>query len=107
VRRTWIAVAIWIPLVALVSGGGGADSVLFAALSVMTLTVFYRLGVLGLMVVLGLSGLQVPVVGTLNPTAWYAGPSWLFLAVVTAVAIYGFTVSLGGQRAFKGILAEA
>jgi serine/threonine-protein kinase len=105
-RRTWIAVAIWVPFAVLFTGNGGAEIALFTLLSIVTLTIFFRLGVLGLMVVLGLSGLQVPIPGTLSPSAWYAGPSWLFLAVVVAVAVYGFTVSLGGRRAFKGILAE-
>jgi hypothetical protein len=72
----------------------------------VTLIVFFRLGVLGLMVVLGLSGLQVPIPAALSASAWYAGPTWLFLAVFTAVGVYGFSVSLGGRRAFGGMLAE-
>jgi serine/threonine-protein kinase len=105
-RRTWIAVALWIPMAVVLTGQLGADIVLFFLLSATTLLILFRLGVLSLMVVLALSGLQVPVPGTLNTSAWYAGPTWLFFAAVAAVAIYGFTVSLGGRRAFAGILAE-
>jgi hypothetical protein len=105
-RRTWVAVTIWVPLLVVVSGQIEGDVVLFLVLGALTLAVFFRLGVLCLMVVLGLSGLQVPVPATLNTSAWYAGPTWLFLAIVASVAVYGFIVSLGGRRAFSGILAE-
>jgi serine/threonine-protein kinase len=105
-RRTWIAVTIWIPIAALVAGPSDAALVMFLVLSVVTLAILFRLGVLCLMVVLGLSGLQVPIPATFSTSAWYAGPSWLFLGVFTAVAVYGFVVSIGGRRAFSGILAE-
>jgi len=105
-RRTWIAVTIWVPLSVFVLDAPAKDVVLFLALGTVTLTVFFRLGVLGLMVVLGLSGLQVPLPAALSTSAWYAGPTWLFLAVFTVVAVYGFTVSLGGRSAFGRILAE-
>jgi serine/threonine-protein kinase len=105
-RRTWIAVTIWIPIAVLVAGPPDAKLVMFVVLSVLTLAILFRLGVLCLMVALGLSGLQVPVPATLSTSAWYAGASWVFLGVFTAVAVYGFVVSLGGRRAFSGILAE-
>jgi hypothetical protein len=105
-RRTWIAVTIWVPIATMVIGPPDKELVLFLLLSIVILTVFFRLGVLCLLVVLGLSGLQVPVPATLSTSAWYAGPSLLFLGVVAAVAVYGFIVSLGGRHAFGGILAE-
>jgi serine/threonine-protein kinase len=105
-RRTWIALTIWIPLSVIVIDASTPQLVLFILLSAATLTVFFRLGVLGLMVFLGLTGLQIPAPVALSTTAWYAGPMWLFLAIFVAVAVYGFLVSLGGRRAFGGILAE-
>jgi predicted Ser/Thr protein kinase len=105
-RRTWIAVVLWVPIAVIATGRLDADLVLFLLLSSVTLTILFRLGVLPLMVMLGLSGLQVPIPATLSTSVWYAGPSWLFLAAVAAVAVYGFIVSLGGRRAFSGVLAE-
>ena len=37
---------------------------------------------------------------TLNPQSWYFGSSLAVLAVVIALAAYGFIVSLAGQPAF-------
>jgi serine/threonine-protein kinase len=105
-RRSWIAAALWVPIIVMLIGAPDQDVVLFVLLASATLAVFFRLGVLPLMILIGLSGFQVPVPGTLELSAWYAGPTWVFLAVFFAVAIYGFTVSLGGRRAFGKILAE-
>ncbi len=105
-RRTWIAVALWAPLFVVLANNPGADVVLMLVIGGVLLTTFFRLGVLGLMVVLGLSGFQTPVPSTLSTSAWYAGSTWLFLALFTAFAVYGFVVSLGGRRAFGPILAE-
>jgi energy-coupling factor transporter transmembrane protein EcfT len=84
----------------------GTEVVLMLVIGGLLITNFFRLGVLGLMAVLGLTGLQIPVPATLSTSAWYAGPTWLFLALFTAFAVYGFVVSLGGRRAFGPILAE-
>jgi len=105
-RRTWIALMLWVPLSLVVINAPTQSVALFILLSIVTLMVFFRLGVLGLMVVLGLSGMQAPVPAALSPSLWYSGPMWLFLAVFTTVVVYGFTVSLGGRRAFARILAE-
>jgi serine/threonine-protein kinase len=105
-RRTWVAVLVWIPFSVIVVGVPREDVILFSVLSALTLTVFFRLGVLSFMVVLGLTGLLLPVPATIDTAAWYAGPTWVFLAVFAAVVVYGFIVSLGGRRAFGTILAE-
>jgi hypothetical protein len=83
-----------------------ADRVLFLMFGVFWLTLFFRLGVLSLMVAFGLMGLQLPLPATLSSSVWYAGPNWIYVTLVAAVAIYGFIVSLGGRRAFGKILAE-
>ena len=105
-RRTWIAVAIWLPLLVALNLNDEADRVLFLVVGVLWLTLLFRLGVLCLIVGFGLFGLQLPLPATLSSSVWYSGPSWLYLAVFTAVAMYGFIVSLGGRRAFGKILAE-
>jgi len=105
-RRTWIAVAVWLPLLVALNLNGEAKRLIFLLFGVLILAVLFRLGVLTLMVSLGLTGLQIPVPATLSTSVWYAGPSWIFLASLTAIAVYGFIVSLGGRRAFGRILAE-
>ena len=106
VRRTWIAVAIWLPLLVALNLNGEADRVLFLAVGVLWLALLFRLGLLCLMVAFGLMGLQLALPAMLSSSVWYSGPSWLCLASFAAVAIYGFIVSLGGRRAFGKILAD-
>jgi serine/threonine-protein kinase len=43
---------------------------------------------------------------TLDFSRWYAGRSLLVLAVVAAMALYGFRCALGKQAAFGGLIAE-
>jgi serine/threonine-protein kinase len=105
-RRTWIAVAIWLPLLVALNLNGEADRVLFLAVGVLWLTLLFRLGVLCLIIGFGLIGLQLALPATLSSSVWYSGPNWLCLALFAAVAIYGFSVSLGGRRAFGKILAD-
>jgi hypothetical protein len=43
----------------------------------------------------------------LNLSVWYAGPGLFALALIAAIALYGFRRSLGGRPAFgKGVLQE-
>jgi hypothetical protein len=96
-RRTWIAVAVWLPLIVALNIGGDAKRLIFLFFGLLWLTIFFRLGVLALMVTLGLTGLQIAVPATLSTSVWYAGPSWIFFALLTAVSVYGFVVALGGS----------
>lgn len=43
---------------------------------------------------------------TTDFTAWYAGSFILIAAIVLAIAVYGFYVSLGGQKVLSGKLLE-
>ena len=106
VRRTWIAATLWTVLFVIFSGHAASDQLLYLMIGAVLLTIFFRLGALCLLVLLGLAGLSTAVPFTFDTAAWYAGPGWLYLALFSAVAIYGFVVSLGGRRAFAGILAE-
>lgn len=47
-----------------------------------------------------LDGLQM----TFNPSAWYFGNGMIGLAAVTAIAIWAFYTSTGGQRLWKADL---
>jgi serine/threonine-protein kinase len=106
VRKTWVAVALCVPLIVAFNLSGEAVPVPFLIMAIVWLAIFFRLGVLCLMVALGLLGFQIPIPATLSTSVWYSGPAWIVLALFAAVAGYGFIVSLGGQRAFGKILAE-
>ena len=43
---------------------------------------------------------------TVDLSAWYAHPTYLALAVVVALTLYSFKVSLGGRPAFGDLLGE-
>jgi serine/threonine-protein kinase len=105
-RKTWISVLACVPLIIAFNLNGEADRLVFLVFGVLWLLLLFRFGVLCLMTALGLMGLQIPIPATLSTSAWYAGPSWVFLALFVAVAVYGFVVSLGGQLAFGKVLAE-
>ena len=62
-RRTWIAVAIWLPLLVAFNLNGEADRVMFSMVGVLWLTLLFRLGVLCLMVAIGLTGSAATVAG--------------------------------------------
>jgi hypothetical protein len=65
-RKTWIAVAVCVPLIVAFNLNGEADSVIFLVLAMLWLAIFFRLGVLCRMVALGLLGFQIPIPATLN-----------------------------------------
>ena len=106
VRRTWIAAPLWTVLFVIFSGHAGGDQFLYLMIGAALLTIFFQFGALCFLALLGIGGLGVALPFSLDASAWYAGPGWLYLALYAAVAIYGFVVSLGGRRAFRGILAE-
>ena len=60
---------------------------------------FLRVGLLAQFAVL-LTDLLIRVPLTLDPDAWYFGNSLVVLLGFTALAMYSFLISLGGQPAF-------
>ena len=101
-RRTWIAitllVAFTIPLFEAWASPMGAF--FGVALSLFALAVLLRVGVLAnaTMVIVGFAMKSLPL--TLDTNAWYFGQSLIVLLFITAMAIYGFLVALGGRPAF-------
>jgi hypothetical protein len=45
-------------------------------------------------------------VHTWDPSAWYAGRSWLLLALLAALAVHAFRISVAGRPTFRGASAE-
>ena len=103
VRKGWLAVVILSVIAAPVAPGGAASlgglawAIGTAAIAVATVM---RVGLLGGALAIICLNLFTASALTLNPQSWYFGSSLAVLAVVIALAAYGFIVSLAGQPAF-------
>ena len=110
-RKTWIALPVWTAALVLLQNPFEGDSRLVAmAISLLIaawwLVTFFRVGLLALMVALGLAGLLLPVMETLNPSAWYSGGTLLFVAVSFGLAFFGFHTALAGRPIFRDVIPE-
>jgi hypothetical protein len=102
VRKGWLAVVILSVIAAPVAPGGVASlgglawAIGTAAIAVATVM---RVGLLaGALAIICLHLFTASAL-TLNPQSWYFGSSIAVLAIVIALAAYGFIVSLAGQPA--------
>ena len=106
VRKTWIAVLVGLFVaIPFVPGGSSApfgwELIAVMATPLLAAIVFLRAGLLAQCAMLFTEVLvRVPL--TLDPDAWYFAYSLVVLLIVTALATYGFLVSLGGRPAFGG-----
>ncbi|TDI49687.1 MAG: serine/threonine protein kinase [Acidobacteria bacterium] len=108
-RRTWLALTVWIPLFIMlinpVSLGDAWFGLVTAGLvATWWVLTFFRVGLLSLMLCFGLLGLGTPVQLSLDPSGAQAGPTWLYLVILAAIATYGFYVSLAGRPMLKAML---
>jgi len=108
-RKTWIALPVWtVGMVLLTTNAFQGDRLLGLAISLLIavwwLVMFFRVGLLSLMVALGLGGLLLPVLETLDLSAWYAGGTFLFVIVSFGLASYGFHTALAGRPMFRDVI---
>jgi serine/threonine-protein kinase len=109
-RRTGLAVAIFLLTTVTAAFPAGGDWRLFVvyalALGGANLVGLFRFGLLtlvvGQFVVLVLTCFPL----TLHASAWYSGRTVLALAVVGALAVYGFRVASTTRRSARGVLAS-
>jgi predicted Ser/Thr protein kinase len=103
VRERWLAVVILSVIAAPVAPGGVASlaglawAIGTAGIAVATVM---RVGLLAGALAIICVHLFTASALTLNPQSWCFGSSIVILAVVIALAVYGFIVSLAGQPAF-------
>ncbi|MFL6231120.1 MAG: protein kinase [Pyrinomonadaceae bacterium] len=105
-RRDWlVAGAGWALITVLHSGGGDYPTLTWgfgmAGAALITLTLM-RFGLLSLVTLFLFSYLTYNLPLTVNLSAWFAGSTILVLLAVASLAAYGFYLSLGGQRLFRG-----
>jgi serine/threonine-protein kinase len=107
-RRTWVAYCVFVglPVVSFASGASLPDTIVFATLLALSLIVLTRLGLLALLVLVLFSDWpNIPL--TTDPSSWFFPSSVVTMLMFATVGVYGFVVSLGGQRLFKDQLLDA
>ena len=107
-RRTWVAYLVFLglPVVVFASGVPLPNAIVGVILVALSLVVLTRLGLLAmLVVVLFTDWPNFPF--TTDPSSWFFPSSVVTMLVYASVGVYGFVVSLGGQRLFKDPLADA
>jgi F0F1-type ATP synthase membrane subunit c/vacuolar-type H+-ATPase subunit K len=75
-----------------------------ALLMALSLFVVTRFGLFAIMVVIVFSAAWGAVPHTTDPSSWYFGGSVATVVLFAAIAVYGFVVSLGGQKLFNDAL---
>ena len=109
-RREWAGVlAFWIILTALGVLGGenpALDFVFGGISTALTIVVLMRFGMLAMFFtqffVLIFNFFPI----TTNLSAWYAGGTIFPLVIASALVLYGFRISLAGQKVFRGALVD-
>jgi hypothetical protein len=103
-RRTWIAASLhWSLYVLLFSSFGLAGVAVWITL---WLAVLFRFGLLAALVGTFTTALLAEFPLTTNAGAWQAYATWAPFSVCAALTLFGFTVSLGQQSAFRDPMAE-
>ena len=102
------AAGAWVLFVtALLLGGNHPYVMLFSgALAACYIFVASRFGMLAVAVAQFVFFMVEFFPYTTNPSAWYAGVTLFAAGVITALAVYGFRVSLAGRSLFRGGLLE-
>ncbi len=111
VRRTWIAIVfLGIPITVIVGAESGdfLRSLPFVLLAMgIWVVFFFRFGLLTIAVGFSLNFALWRLPLTLKLGSWWAGPTWLLLALFAGVTAWGFYAALAGRPVFKdAILAE-
>jgi serine/threonine-protein kinase len=108
-RKPWLANAALVALVVLWSTlfpGSWAERTFFVVVFIVIMTVLTRLGLLAMCVLFVVSDWSVFNLTT-DTSSWYFPTSVVTMLFFTAIVVYAFVVSLGGQRVFSSsVLGE-
>jgi Protein kinase domain len=104
-RKEWLAAGVYVLILGLSPGGGPIAAAFGLVVAAAYMFVLFRFGLLA-WVFAGFfrSLLDFPL--TTDSSAWYAGTSLFLLLVLTAIAVYGFRIALGGRPMFSGITLD-
>lgn len=106
-KKQWLAAVVFVLLwSAFQARQTDANLLLVAAtyplLFTVVVIVMLRLGLLAIMVMLFAAFLVLNNFATTDFAAWYGQSSWIVLAIIAAMAIWGFRTALGGRPLFAG-----
>ncbi len=106
-RKDAVAVTVFVLVLSIPDtlAGGWISGVFGLVYVAAQIFVFLRFGLLPL-VFAGVFKTFLNNYLTLDPSLWYFGPSLFVLAVLAALAIYGFQIALGGRPMFSGMRLE-
>jgi serine/threonine-protein kinase len=99
-RKQWLAGAVFVMIfVGMRWAGLGPWYTPLFLLAIWTtlVVVMLRLGLFATMCLVFLIDTPMQTFLTTDFTAWYGQSSWVFVAIVTAAAVWGFRTSLGGR----------
>ena len=107
-RKQWLAAAAMVTILVIADFGGFetplVDSVFFAVAYGGVIFVLIRFGLVAYAISLFVQDMLTDYPITRHLSAWYA-PSGIFaIALVAALAIYGFRTTLEGRPVFRGLL---
>jgi len=112
-RVKWLASVVFVVGLSLISlGFPGAQDLPVAVEFGMALLFWFwawfvltRFGLLVMMIMVVFAGWGRFVLGA-DPTSWHFPPVLLVLALLTAIAVFGFFTSLGGRALFRDVLSD-
>jgi serine/threonine-protein kinase len=108
-RKPWLANGALVTLAVVWSAlfaGSWTEHVFFVVVFVVMMTVVTRLGLLAMCVLFVVSDWAVFNLTT-DPSSWFFSTSVVTMLFFTTIVVYGFVVSLGGQRVFSSsVLGE-
>jgi serine/threonine-protein kinase len=102
-RRPWLAYLVAFMIGSVFLFGRGFDPpmvVMRTLLMAVTLFIVTRFGLFAIIFTIAFSAWGT-VPHTTDPSSWYFGGSVATVVLFAAIAVYGFVVSLGGQKLFK------
>ena len=105
IRRRGVTNVVYVVLLALAaaSGAGFGLPLVFSTLAVgVILFTLARFGMLALIVSLTVAGVLEQIPLTFNASSMFAPSSYVLLAVIVGVAVYGCRTSLAGQPLLGG-----
>jgi serine/threonine-protein kinase len=105
-RRRWLVAVVFGSLLAagdLVNDGVTISLAFSLIVIAIIMVVLMRVGLLSFIAAVLTNILLDHVPMTFDPGIWYAGASWLVLAVLASLALYGFRVALAGRAVFDGV----
>jgi serine/threonine-protein kinase len=103
-RRDWLAAAVFVAIFVAGKGLGGGE-LWFIPILVVVYTLFalllLRYGIVPLIVSMLTTDCLLNAPITINFSSWYIGISFFCLAVILAIAVYGFRCAVAGKALFE------